>query len=114
MAEVLGADELLANQLMKINKPIKMLALALALTGLGFLCDAIGGRVQVWNPERQEMEMIFFIFPTLFVIGFIQILSSGKNGAEHFSNGCAIGTIFLMAILGLIAFAYLADIGSWA
>ena len=98
---------------MKFNKPLKTFALALVLTGLAFLGDAIGGYFQLWNPERQEMELQFLIYPSLFVIGFVQILSSGKNGAEHFSNGCAIGAIVLMAVLGLIAFAYLVDIGSW-
>jgi len=72
---------------MKFNKPLKTFALALALTGLAFLCDAIGGHFQLWNPERQEMELRFLIFPSLFVIGFVQILSSGKNGPSIFPMG---------------------------
>lgn len=99
---------------MILSKPVRILGLALFLLALAYCAQQIGGVFEMWDAEKNEPRIQWLVPISLFVIGAVIMIGSGRKGEKHLSLGCGAGAVLLMAFLALLAFAWLLDIESWS
>ena len=96
------------------KKGIWIVGISIGVTALGFCLQPLGGVWSIWDYEYDRPGGM--LVPLFFLLtgACIRVMAIDKKGKFDTSLGCAYGTFVLMGILALLAYAYVADIGSWA
>ncbi len=97
----------------KYSKLRKVIGLVVILISIGCVFQYVGGAFSVWDSDSRVPQPIFVIWPIVFVVAIILIMGSGQDGEKHLFRGCAVGALFLMALIAVVFLSVMLDMGSW-